>query len=182
MMIRCWFKVYQCFPVMSLTLYTTCIKHLNGALLRGSHHFNQTNIILWQLLFHEVYYAHSARLELNNATHAVICKDRRYTYWLAWPHNFTRSNTFHQLLSFSTKEKSITSKTSFGHLRHRIWYCFDNYFTYFVPVFSQKCQGYFFLSMCDVKIFLTFTSPNMVLLLLLPGYESDSVVTECVWL
>ena len=28
----------------------------------------------------------------------------------------------------------------------------------------KKCQGYFFLSMCDVKIFLTFTSPNMVLL------------------
>ena len=22
------------------------------------------------------------------------------------------------------------------HLRHRIWYCFDNYFTYFVPVFK----------------------------------------------
>jgi hypothetical protein len=24
----------------------------------------------------------------------------------------------------------------FWHLRHRIWYCFDNYFTYFVPVFK----------------------------------------------
>ena len=29
----------------------------------------------------------------------------------------------------------VTSKY-FGHLRHRIWYCFDNYFTYFVPVFK----------------------------------------------
>ena len=28
----------------------------------------------------------------------------------------------------------------------------------------KKCEGCFFLSMCDVKIFLTFTSPNMVLL------------------
>ena len=24
----------------------------------------------------------------------------------------------------------------FWHLRHRIWYCFDNYFTYFIPVFK----------------------------------------------
>ena len=24
----------------------------------------------------------------------------------------------------------------FWHLRHRIWYYFDNYFTYFVPVFK----------------------------------------------
>ena len=143
-MIRCWFKVYQCFPVMSLTLYTTCIKHLNGAWLRGSHHFNQTNIILWQLLFHEVYYAHSARLELNNATHAVICKDRWYTYWLAWPHNFTKSNTFHQNLSFSTKEKSITPKTSFGHLRHRIWYCFDNYVTYLFLYLVKNVKDIFF--------------------------------------
>ena len=28
----------------------------------------------------------------------------------------------------------------------------------------KKYQGYFVLSMCDVKIVLTFTSPNIVLL------------------
>ena len=29
---------------------------------------------------------------------------------------------------------------------------------------QQKCQQYFFLSMCDVKVSLTFTSPSLVLL------------------
>jgi hypothetical protein len=30
---------------------------------------------------------------------------------------------------------SVYNKTA-TYLRHRIWYCFDNYFTYFVPVFK----------------------------------------------
>ena len=31
---------------------------------------------------------------------------------------------------------SMCNEKYFWHLRHRIWYCFDNYFTYFVPVFK----------------------------------------------
>ena len=40
-----------------------------------------------------------------------------------------------------------------------LYFCHSNS----IQIKSQICQE-FFLSMCDVKIFLTFTSPNMVLL------------------
>jgi hypothetical protein len=40
------------------------------------------------------------------------------------------------LLKSLYSDTNILSKKYFWHLRHRIWYCFDNYFTYFVPVFK----------------------------------------------
>jgi hypothetical protein len=44
------------------------------------------------------------------------------------------------LIIFSAETEYISTRywyrnIYFWHLRHRIWYCFDNYFTYFVPVF-----------------------------------------------
>ena len=51
----------------------------------------------------------------------VICKQTKFTLILT---------------DVSVYPCYIYTNAYFWHLRHRIWYCFDNYFTYFVPVFK----------------------------------------------
>ena len=59
------------------------------------------------------------------------------------PISFNGQSGSHAQIRTSNNAKSnpeIKGRNSifFRHdaLRHRIWYCFDNYFTYFVPVFK----------------------------------------------
>jgi hypothetical protein len=51
-----------------------------------------------------------------------------YTIELSTHHSIETGNLTRMCTWFTWK--------CFWHLRHRIWYCFDNYFTYFVPVFK----------------------------------------------
>ena len=44
---------------------------------------------------------------------------------------------FYQILNAFNKLKMTSEAVLLlPNIRHRIWYCFDNYFTYFVPVFK----------------------------------------------
>ena len=45
---------------------------------------------------------------------------------------------------------------------------------------STKCQKYFFLSMCDVKVFLTFTSLSLALISQLFYLFCSSIVVNTV--
>jgi hypothetical protein len=66
---------------------------------------------------------------------ASICTTTSYTLWVEWYYLKNNYLTLRSKVKVPRTSLCVWRK-SVWHLLHWIWYCFDDCFTYFVPVFK----------------------------------------------